>query len=111
MFKASLGSMDAPDEQFLLHETGKTDSDTKPEVSDDDDMLDDDGLNSALGDASVIQEIVDRTLERGENNTAEMEIDDLFVHLRLLIHLVGLTRSTLLRSGVLILRKQRKRLN
>ena len=59
------------------HETGTTDSDTKPEVSDDDDMLDDDGLTSALSDASVIQEIVGRTLERGENNTADMEIDDL----------------------------------
>ena len=78
MLKASLGSMDAPDEQFLLHETGITDSDTN--LDDDSyDNLDDDALADVLGDASVFQELVDRTLERGENNTAEMEIDDLFV--------------------------------
>ena len=77
MFKASLGSLDAPDEQFLLHEPVSTDSDTNPE-DDDDDMLNEDELTAALGDASVIQEIVDRALEGG-NDTAGMEIDDLFV--------------------------------
>ena len=56
--------MDAPDDQYLLHDTDQPDLDTNPD--DDDRVLDEDDLAEVLGDASVIRQIVDRTLEGGD---------------------------------------------
>ena len=75
--KASLGSMDAPDDQYLFHDTDLTDTDTKTNVDAMDMNLEE--CTELLGNPSIIQQIVDHTLEGDGTTALEMEIDDLFV--------------------------------